>query len=247
MCSFCSKSVYGSALRLRSPEGIMAEVELLYRDWGVREIHFGDDTFNANRKWATELLDLIIKGGWYKKLLFRVALRVNENILDLDLLNHLKAAGVWFIMYGVESGNQGMLDRMHKNTTVEEIRRAFRLTHSVDIKTEAYFVIGLPGETPHTILDSYNLYKGIKPYWAGFSRAMPFPGTAFTQEVKDAGHLLHENYDEFGPSCMAVRTEALSANGLDTWVDLLNRMATWDKVKHVRQLAYAIGDKTYRR
>ena len=246
-CSFCSKAVYGSALRLRSPENIMDEVELLYREWGVREIHFGDDTFNANRKWATDLLNLIIKGGWHKKLIFRVALRVNENILDLDLLNHLKAAGVWFVMFGVESGNQGMLDRMHKGITVDEVRRAFQLTHSVGIKTEAYFVIGLPGETAYTVLDSYNLYKEIKPYWAGFSRAMPFPGTEFTREVKAAGHLLHENYDEFSPSCMAVRTEAMSANELDIQVDLLNRMATWDKVKHVRQLAYAIGDKTHRR
>ena len=76
---------------------------------------------------------------------------------------------------------------------------------------------------------------------------MPFPGTEFTREVKAAGHLLHENYDEFSPSCMAVRTEAMSANELDIQVDLLNRMATWDKVKHVRQLAYAIGDKTHRR
>ncbi len=186
-CTFCSKAVYGNTLRLRSPENVMEEIELLYRDWGVREVHFEDDTFNADRHWVNELLDLIIKRGYNKKLVFRVALRVNEKLVDIDLLRHLKAAGIWFIYYGVENGNQAMLDRMHKDITIEEAKRAFKLTHSVGIKTEAFFIIGMPRETVQTIQESYNLYKEIKPFWGGFSRAMPFPGTEFTREVKAKG------------------------------------------------------------
>ncbi|KKN39674.1 hypothetical protein LCGC14_0741090 [marine sediment metagenome] len=246
-CSFCSKSVYGNTLRLRSPEGIMEEVELLYRDWGVREIHFGDDTFNANREWANELLDLVIKRGFRKKLVFRVALRVNEKILDMDLLRHLKAAGVWFIYYGVENGDQDMLDRMHKGITVAEVERAFRLTHSIGLKTEAFFIIGLPGETRETIQASRDLYKRLRPFWGGFSRALPFPGTAFTAEAERDGNLLSKDYDTFGPGTMAVRTDALTAAELDWEVVSANRMADFDKMKHPKQMAFAIKDKTYRR
>jgi anaerobic magnesium-protoporphyrin IX monomethyl ester cyclase len=245
-CTFCSRSVYGSTLRMRSPENIMGEVELLYRDWGVREIHFGDDTFNANRQWANELLDLIIKGGYHKKLVFRVALRVNRKLLDLDLLKHLKAAGVWFVYYGVENGNQAMLDHMRKGITVEEVERAFALTHSVGIKTEAFFIIGMPGETVQTIQDSRNLYNRIKPYWGGYSRAMPLPGTTFTQEVKASGHLLSEDYDEYGPSSMVVKTEALTSGELNEWVIAMDKMTRWDKIKRPKQVAYAIRDKIRR-
>ena len=246
-CSFCSKSIYGNTLRLRSPEGIMEEVELLYRDWGVREIHFGDDTFNANREWANQLLDLVIKRGFHKKLVFRVALRVNEKILDMDLLRHLKAAGVWFIYYGVENGDQDMLDRMHKGITVAEVERAFRLTHSIGLKTEAFFIIGLPGETRATIQASRDLYKRLRPFWGGFSRALPFPGTSFTAEAERDGHLLSKDYDTFGPGTMAVRTDALTAAELEQAVVSANRMADFDKMKHPKQMAYAIKDKTYRR
>ena len=246
-CSFCSKSIYGNTLRLRSPESIVEEVELLYRDWGVREIHFGDDTFNANRAWASELLDLVIKRGLHKKLVFRVALRVNEKILDMELLQHLKAAGVWFIYYGVENGDQDMLDRMRKGITVAEVERAFRLTHSIGLKTEAFFIIGLPGETRATIQASRNLYKRLKPFWGGFSRALPFPGTAFTTEAERDGNLLSKDYDTFGPGTMAVRTDALTAAELEREVVSANRMADFDKMKHPRQMAYAIKDKTYRR
>ncbi len=242
-CSFCSKSIYGNTLRLRSPESIVEEVELLYRDWGVREVHFGDDTFNANREWANELLDLVIKRGFHKKLVFRVALRVNEKILDMELLRHLKAAGVWFIYYGVENGDQDMLDRMHKGITVAEVERAFKLTHSVGLKTEAFFIIGLPGETRATIQASRDFYKRLRPFWGGFSRALPFPGTSFTAEAERAGNLLSKDYDTFGPGTMAVRTDALTAAELESAVVSANRMARWGKLSHPKQVMYAFRDK----
>ena len=242
-CSFCSKSVFGNTLRLRSPEGIVDEVGRLYRDWGVREIHFADDTFNANLKWAYRLLDLIIKNEYHKKLTFRIALRVNEKILDMELLEHLKRAGVWFIYYGVENGNQAMLDRMHKGITVEEVKRAFRLTRKAGIKTEAFFIIGMPGETVETIQDSYNLYKEIKPWWGGFSKAMPFPGTAFTQEVRDKGYLLCSDYDDLNPSRIVVRTDAMTAGELDRWTDAMNLMTRWDKIRKPKQMVYLAVDQ----
>ena len=242
-CSFCSKSIYGNTLRLRSPESIVEEVDLLYQDWGVREIHFGDDTFNANSDWAHELLDLVTRRGLHRKLVFRVALRVNEKILDLELLHHLKAAGVWFVYYGVENGDQGMLDRMQKGITVAEVERAFQMTHEIGLKTEAFFIIGLPGETKETIQASRDLYKRIRPFWGGFSRALPFPGTSFTAEAERDGNLLSKDYDTFCPGTMAVRTDTLTAAELDQAVVSANRMARWGKLSHPKQVMYALRDK----
>jgi len=242
-CEFCSKSIYGNTLRLRSPDNVMEEIEILHKDWGVREVHLSDDTFNANLDWAHNLLDRIITKGYNKKLVFRVALRVNEKILDRELLEHLKAAGVWFIYYGVENGNQGMLDRMGKGITITEIKRAFKLTREVGIRTEAFFIIGMPGETVQTIQDSYNLYREIKPWWGGFSKAMPFPGTPFTQEVKARGHLLCDNYDLFNPSDMMVRTDALTADELNKWTDIMNRMTRKSKIINPKQMMYLAIDQ----
>ncbi len=236
-CSFCSKAVYGSIVRQRSPERVIEEVELLYRDWGVREIHFLDDTFNINLTWTHKLLDLIIKNGYHKKLIFRVAMRVDEKIVNLELLKHLKAAGVWLICYGVENGNQGMLDRMCKGITVEEIRRAFKLTHSVGLKTLAYFIIGTTGETAQSIQDSRNLCKEIKPYWAGVSKAAPYPGTAFYQEVINSGQP-----GKFDSIWEQLRTETLSVEELNRLTDSMMRMTRWNKIAKPKQSMYAIVD-----
>ncbi len=242
-CIFCSKAIYGNTLRLRSPANVMEEIEKLYIEWGIREIHFGNDTFNANQKWAHELLDLIIKYNYHRRLAFRVALRVNEKILNLELLKHLKAAGVWFVYYGVENGNQAMLDRMKKGITIEEVKRAFQLTHSLNIKTEAFFIIGMPGETKQTIQESHDLYHEIRPYWGGFSRAMPFPNTLFTKEAREAGHILNNDYDAYSPSSMVVRTDALSCEELERYVRLENRMADSEKMRKPKQVLYALKDK----
>ena len=242
-CSFCSKSVFGSRLQQRSPENIVEEIGLLYRYWGVREVHFGDDTFNANLGWAHRLLDLVVAKGYNKKLVFRVALRVNKKIINADLLRHLKEAGVWFIYYGVESGNQKMLDRMHKGITIEEVKRAFKMTHDFGIRTEAFFIVGLPGETVQTIQDSRDLYKEIKPWWGGFSKAMPFPDTALTREVTEKGHLLCGDYDQLNPSRMVVRTDEMTAEELDRWADKLNKMTRMGKLLKVRQMRYLVTDQ----
>ena len=241
-CTFCSKAVYGSLLRQRSPERVMEEVGLLYRDWGVREIHFSDDTFNANLVWAHKLLDLIIQNGYHKKLIFRVAMRVNEKIVNLELLRHLKAAGVWLICYGVENGNQGMLDKMCKGITIEEIKRSFKLTHSVGIKPLAFFILGTTGETAQSIQDSRNLCKEIKPYWSGVSKAVPYPGTVFYQEVKDAGHLRDDNYGNLVSTKMQVRTETLSVKELDRLTTAMIRMTRWNKIALPKQDIYAVMD-----
>jgi len=241
-CSFCSHAVYGEILRQRSPERVIEEVGLLYRDWGVREIHFIDDTFNANLIWSHKLLDLIIQNGYHKKLIFRVAMRVNEKIVNLELLRHLKAAGVWLICYGVENGNQGMLDRMCKGITIEEIKRAFRLTHSVGLKPLAFIILGTTGETAQSIQDTRNLCKEIKPYWSGVSKAIPYLGTTFYQEVRNAGHQRDDSYGNFASTKMQVRTETLSVEELDRLTAAMIRMTRWNKIAKPKQDIYAIVD-----
>jgi len=185
----------------------------------------------------------MIAGGYHKTLVSRVALRANEKIIDMDLLTHLKAAGVWFAYIGVESGNQRMLDRMRKQLTVTEIKRAFRMTHEARLKTEAFFIIGLPGETVETIRDSWNLYREIKPWWGGFSKALPFPDTVMTKEVTEKGHLLCCDFDKYNPSDMVVRTDAMTAQELSDWTDRLNRMTRWKKVMQPKQVAYLATDQ----
>ena len=245
-CTFCSKSIYGSAVRYHSPDYVISLVEYLNKSFGVKEVFFQDDTFNLNRAWTENILHRIIRSGLNKTMIFRTPFRVNEKLVDRELLKLMQEAGFWLIFYGVENGNQDMLDRMKKGITVEEVKRAFKLTHEEGIKTEAAFIIGLPGETEATIKDSIQLWRNIKPYRAGFSRAIPFPDTAFEREARMMGNIIYKDYDEYAPDKMMVRTEALTAEQLEKWAQYCSKLSFLDTTRilitHPIELYRAIKD-----
>jgi len=232
-CTFCSRSVFGKTVRYRDPIAVVDDAERLMVDWGIKEVFFHDDTFNLNRKWAEKVLRLIINRGLNKGLRFRTPCRVNEKLIDTDLLRLMREAGFWLIFYGVESGSQDMLNRMKKGTTVGEIVRAFKLTKEAGIKTEASFIVGLPGETRETIRSSVELWNEIKPDWGSFTRAIPFPGTELYDEVKQSGHLLMGSFDDIETDKVLCRTEALSGEEIDGYAVALGNMASRGKLKQL--------------
>lgn len=232
-CTFCSRSVFGNTVRYRNPVAVVDDAERLSKDWGVKEVFFHDDTFNLNRDWVEEVLGLIIKRRLNKRLHFRTPCRVNEELIDEDLLRHMKEAGFWLIFYGVESGSPYMLDRMKKSITVEEIKRAFKLTKEAGIKAEASFIVGMPGETHETVRESVELWREIKPHWSSFSRAIPFPGTELYEEVKGKEHLLAKNFDEYELDKTLCRTDDLSGEEVEALAKQLGDMVSKEKLKEL--------------
>ena len=208
-CCFCNKSIWGSKVRFRKPELIVQEIEWLHNKYGIREIFFQDDTFNMKREWAEKIFNLIIEKKLNKNIVYKTPFRANEKLVDEKLLRLAKAAGFWLIFYGVENGNQKMLDSMGKGLTIEEIKRAFKLTHEAGIETIGSFIIGMPGETEETVNDSIKLWEEITPYVTGCVTAIPFPNTEFDKIVTKAGHKLISDYSQFSVNKIIVRTEAL--------------------------------------
>jgi radical SAM superfamily enzyme YgiQ (UPF0313 family) len=220
-------------VRFRKPASIIEEIKWLHRQYGVKEIFFQDDTFNLDRKWCEEILNLIIDNGLNKEICYKVAFRANQRLVDEKLLELVKRAGIKVIFYGVESGSQQMLDSMKKGLKIEEIKRAFALTHRAGLKTIGAFMIGLPGETRRTVEDTFNLWKEIRPDQSGLSPAIPLPGTEFEATVKRKGHLLVTNYDDYWPEKFLVRTDELTKSELESlYRKTLYRMGMMEFSRH---------------
>lgn len=209
-CTFCNKSVFGNKVRFRTPTKIIEEIKWLNEQYGISEIYFQDDTFNLNRKWTEEILNLIIDNKLNTGITYLAPFRANEKLVDERLLQLAKEANFVCIFYGVESGNQEMLNRMQKALTINEIKRAFVLTHKHGIKTIASFIIGLPGETSETFKDTLNLWRELKPSYSGFTLATPFPNTEFERIVRSKGHLFCVDYDKYRCGGSYVRTNDLT-------------------------------------
>ena len=250
-CTFCNKSIWGNHVRFRRPEALVDEIEWLHNQYGIREVFFQDDTFNLRREWAEEVFHLIIDRKLNKKLTYKTPFRANEKLVDADLLRLARKAGFWLLFYGVENGNQEMLDAMGKGLKIDELRRAFRLTHEAGIATTGSFMLGMPGETEATVQDTIKLWGELRPFVTGFGPAIPFPATEFDQTVTEKGHKLITDYDDFTPNAIHVRTDELDGKRLENLLKnikkLIIRRFVIDllKLRYLRVLIFGLRSPWY--
>ncbi len=169
-CAFCSK-VWGKTVRFRSAENIIDEVEECINRYDIHAFSIRDDTFTLNRKRLFEILD------GFKKLdiFWRCLTRVDQ--VDKETLVAMKDAGCVQIVYGLESGNQGILNNLCKGTTVEQNIEAIKLTKDAGIKAKAAVIVGNPGETWDTVQDTVNMIEEIMPDEVILCIFTPYPGS----------------------------------------------------------------------
>ena len=65
--------------------------------------------------------------------------------------------------YGIESGNETMLQNMNKEYTLDNVRKTIKIAKEAGIKTICSFIVGFPGETAETLKDSLRFINEIKP------------------------------------------------------------------------------------
>lgn len=217
-CVFCNTPVFwGKQVRYRNSVSVVDEIELLHRDYGINEIFFQDDTFNLNHEWAFAIFNEIIKRKLNKEMLFKMACRVNEKLLTKEFLDMACRAGAWNIFYGIESGSQAMLDRMKKGITVDEIKRAIRMTKEAGISSQCSFIVGMPGESIATLQETKQLLVNMKADRYGWCFFCPFPNTEATREVIKRGHIQKIDYADYGYGKVMCRTDALNYADLEAF------------------------------
>lgn len=212
-CSFCaSQVIWQRKARFRSVDNVLAEIDMLVNEYNIKVLDIADDIFTMNKKRLYGILDGLIERNY--DLHFNCLSRVDT--LDKELLQKMKKAGCYLIRFGVESGNQEMLNRMHKNTSIEQIKRAFKLINKADIASSASFIIGHVGETKQSAEDTIKLAKEINPTLAHFFIAIPLPGTELYDLAKEKNLIIDENFDRWVqmPEMPAIRTEDLTPEDL---------------------------------
>lgn len=172
-CSFCFKQPSDRKYRLRSVANVVSEMQHCIAKWSLKEIMFYDDSFTSNKKFVSDLCTEIIR----RKIIISWEAPTRGNAVNDSLLSMMKKAGCIRLRYGVESGNQRILNLMNKGITLKQVEHAFRLTRQHKIETFAYFMIGYPGETVETIQETIKFAIKINPDWVMFTAVTPLPCT----------------------------------------------------------------------
>lgn len=183
-CVFCAKAVFGRHFRALTAERTARLIANLQNNYDIRDITFYDDLFTCDiprvNKICHNLLDHCVKVSW--------TCEGRVNLANLETLWLMNLAGCRLIYYGIESGNQSILNSLSKRTNLDQIRRAIRLTHDAEIEAAGYFMLGAPGETPETIAETLEFARSLNLDHAQFSVCSPLPGSRLYQEYIEAGN-----------------------------------------------------------
>ena len=204
-CTFClwPGTLIGKKFRMRSPVNVVDEIQQLVEKYGVDNIYFDDDTMNLSVQRLIRICELIQQRGI--KVRWIAQARVDH--VTEELIRQMKNAGCDIIYFGVESGSSDTLKLLKKGITKQQVEYAFALAKKCRIKTQAFFLLGIPGETLSSMKETVDFAIHLEPDNAQFAAAVPHPGTALYTECTQKGYLKAKKWADFAACNLIIETE----------------------------------------
>jgi anaerobic magnesium-protoporphyrin IX monomethyl ester cyclase len=178
-CEFCSNVVFGGSYRERSPQNVVDEIEEAL-GLGYDRISFADDVFTMKRSRVIEICEEIQR----RSLHFKWECLGRVDALDYSTAVAMKEAGCMRIFFGIESGDERILDLMRKQITTDQARRAVEAAHLAGLQVGAFFILFYPGDTDETVLNTLHFATSLPLDYLGLSMPYPLPGTALYDRVR---------------------------------------------------------------
>ena len=194
-CTYCSVKTLGKKVRVRSPENVVDEIEMMMYRFGAEQFIFWDAIFPLNKKKGMELTGEIIRRNLSGRIAWECETRVD--VVDDELLESLREAGCKRIMYGIESGVQELLGNIRKKISLEKIRNAVRLTQKHGIEIMANFMLGLPGEDISMSKKTIAFAKELNADYAKFNLTIPYPGTEMYRQATEEGTIKSLDWSKY--------------------------------------------------
>lgn len=191
-CHYCPYPVgQGVAWRVRSPQNVVDEIEHLARDLGIRYILFRDPIFSLNQRRVLEICREIVRRGLTVE--WRCETRVD--CLSEETLRAMAAAGCRGLNFGVESAEVEIQANVgRKPITPAQFLQIIALCRELGIRTFGFFIIGLPGDTVGTILNTIQFAVRLRANWIQFTAASPFIGTKLREWAVARGMVTSDEY-----------------------------------------------------
>jgi anaerobic magnesium-protoporphyrin IX monomethyl ester cyclase len=180
-CSFCA----AGQTRIQYRSGVSARAELthLIDVYGIEGFAIVDDNFIVNKAKVADICDQIVDLGLKWSALSRV------DTVDELLLAKMSSSGCIEVKYGMESGSEGLLKAMRKNTKQDQITRSVHAAVNVGIQAKVFIIHGYPGENMATTEETIKLLGTLRGAISRVSlfRFVPLPGTQVYEQAETHG------------------------------------------------------------
>lgn len=189
-CRFCTRYgniIDGWGFRQRSAENVLQEFREI--DDNYASMIIVDDNFLEDRKRAHKIFDGLIESGRETEL---VIMGTRVDSANKQLYQKMKQAGVKYLNYGIESGNQDVLDYYNKNISLEQIQETIELARKMKFFTLATFILGAPIETKKHIENTIKFACSLPLDVAVFGPLAYIKGSQLWKEEVEGNNELEE-------------------------------------------------------
>jgi len=187
-CIFCPNRILSPYFRPRSPGHVVDEMEYWY-DRGYRQFNFDDDNFNMIRERVFAICDEIERRG-LKGLFLRCSNGIRADRVDREMLARMRELGFRYIAFGVDAGNNKVLEIVKKGETMEAIEQAIKDSCELGYDVKLLFVVGTPYETREDVEDKVRLSRRYPIQEVHFYNTIPYPGTELYDWVQEHNYFL---------------------------------------------------------
>ncbi|WP_321504098.1 B12-binding domain-containing radical SAM protein [uncultured Methanoregula sp.] len=194
-CSFCCLNTHNKRkVRLRSVENVVDEIEWLITSFPqLKSIWIHDDTFFLNTSRVIQFCDLIIS----KNIKINFICSGKFKPISKEMVQKLEQAHFIKVLLGLESADESILKRCHKGITQKDVIHAVDLFAKSKIDIYAFIIVGLPGETQETVINTGRFIQKLQRmkymYYDNIGVLTIYPGTEVYEIAKSNG-VLDDDY-----------------------------------------------------
>jgi radical SAM superfamily enzyme YgiQ (UPF0313 family) len=213
-CSFCSRQNLFKTTRIRSIKSILEEIRDILSLQTYSHINFYDN-ININREFFRDFCKMFIKN----EINIPWGCEIRVDTISLNDASLLKEAGCQLVATGIESANEAVLRTNFKYQDPEKVRKGVINLKKFDIAIQAYFVLGLPGETDHSFSETLEYIKSL-PFEENddlnYFVATPYPGSRLWDEKEHFGIKIFENdFSKYDCNHIIFNTKELTKEKLE--------------------------------
>ncbi len=220
-CIFCSRQALFKKARWRSPANIIDEIAGIH-SIGTYEYYNIYDNLTVSLPFMDKLLRVMESDA---RLFLPWGAELRADMVNEDRARALKKAGCNGIATGIESASPRVLALAGKIQSPGDVTAGLRHLKDRGIPVQAYFVIGLPGETTGTFRETMRFIER-SPLQAGtdkidFFAATPYPGSALQERAGDLGvDIFDKEFDHYDCQHLVCKPSTLSMDELEAiWTE----------------------------
>ncbi len=212
-CTFCNSAE--TTLRTRTADTMVDEIQHMRETYGIREIQFYDDTFTIFKPNVMRFCELMKE----RKLGVSWTAFVRTDCFSQELAQAMKDGGCHQVMFGVESGDDDILEVIRKPIDRKKTEWAVKVAQKVGLEVRATFMFGNPTETVESMQRTIDYALHLDPDLALFNITTPYPGTQMFEWAKEHGYLNTEDWGEYELSSAIMTLPTVSPEKINVMYD----------------------------